>query len=233
VERFTKERHDREEPAVGGLAQVVRSIGIRYANRDPLRFASHRDFALALERAVRRTAPSLTPRASLRTRGSGTRAPRRLAWLLKGVPADRPASAVDPASCAALDAALAAGWTCWTPSSPTRHRPGGPDRRLALAAVVPGDRAGGRSGGGRRVPRSDEVSAPQVAEVCRPALPSASSSTMASPFDECVQRQGGCVGLHRLAAAHDDRHGVGGGATATAPRSPRSAGSNRSVPCLF
>jgi radical SAM-linked protein len=41
---------------VGGQAPVVQRIRIRYAKRGPLRFTSHRDFARAFERAVRRAA---------------------------------------------------------------------------------------------------------------------------------------------------------------------------------
>jgi radical SAM-linked protein len=43
----------RNQP-VGGQAPVVQRIRIRYAKRGPLRFTSHRDFARAFERAVRR-----------------------------------------------------------------------------------------------------------------------------------------------------------------------------------
>src|SRR3954454_2997735 len=39
---------------VGGQAPVVQRIRLRYAKRGPLRFTSHRDFARAFERAVRR-----------------------------------------------------------------------------------------------------------------------------------------------------------------------------------
>jgi radical SAM-linked protein len=35
-------------------APVVQRVRVRYAKRGPLRFASHRDFARALERALRR-----------------------------------------------------------------------------------------------------------------------------------------------------------------------------------
>jgi radical SAM-linked protein len=38
----------------GGQAPVVQRLRVRYAKRGPLRFTSHRDFARALERAVRR-----------------------------------------------------------------------------------------------------------------------------------------------------------------------------------
>lgn len=38
----------------GGQAPVVQKIRIRYAKRGPLRFTSHRDFARAFERAIRR-----------------------------------------------------------------------------------------------------------------------------------------------------------------------------------
>jgi len=38
----------------GGQAPIVQRVRIRYAKRGPLRFTSHRDFARALERAIRR-----------------------------------------------------------------------------------------------------------------------------------------------------------------------------------
>ncbi|HEX8632165.1 MAG TPA: TIGR03936 family radical SAM-associated protein [Catenuloplanes sp.] len=38
----------------GGQAPIVQRVRIRYAKRGPLRFTSHRDFARAFERAVRR-----------------------------------------------------------------------------------------------------------------------------------------------------------------------------------
>ncbi|WP_127504812.1 TIGR03936 family radical SAM-associated protein [Actinoplanes solisilvae] len=41
---------------VGGQAPVVQRVRIRYAKRGPLRFTSHRDFARAFERALRRAA---------------------------------------------------------------------------------------------------------------------------------------------------------------------------------
>jgi radical SAM-linked protein len=41
---------------VGGQAPVVQRIRLRYAKRGPLRFTSHRDFARAFERALRRAA---------------------------------------------------------------------------------------------------------------------------------------------------------------------------------
>lgn len=43
----------RRQPA-GGQAPVVQRVRVRYAKRGPLRFTSHRDFARALERALRR-----------------------------------------------------------------------------------------------------------------------------------------------------------------------------------
>ena len=43
----------RKQPP-GGQAPVVQKIRIRYAKRGPLRFTSHRDFARAFERALRR-----------------------------------------------------------------------------------------------------------------------------------------------------------------------------------
>ncbi|SNY35535.1 TIGR03936 family radical SAM-associated protein [Paractinoplanes atraurantiacus] len=39
---------------VGGQAPVVQRVRLRYAKRGPLRFTSHRDFARAFERALRR-----------------------------------------------------------------------------------------------------------------------------------------------------------------------------------
>jgi radical SAM-linked protein len=39
---------------LGGQAPVVQRIRIRYAKRGPMRFTSHRDFARAFERAIRR-----------------------------------------------------------------------------------------------------------------------------------------------------------------------------------
>jgi radical SAM-linked protein len=45
----------RNQPA-GGQAPVVQRIRLRYAKRGPLRFTSHRDFARAFERALRRAA---------------------------------------------------------------------------------------------------------------------------------------------------------------------------------
>jgi len=45
----------KNQPA-GGQAPVVQRIRLRYAKRGPLRFTSHRDFARAFERALRRAA---------------------------------------------------------------------------------------------------------------------------------------------------------------------------------
>ena len=45
----------KNQPA-GGQAPIVQRIRIRYAKRGPLRFTSHRDFARAFERALRRAA---------------------------------------------------------------------------------------------------------------------------------------------------------------------------------
>lgn len=41
---------------MGGQAPIVQRIRVRYAKRGPLRFTSHRDFARAFERALRRAA---------------------------------------------------------------------------------------------------------------------------------------------------------------------------------
>jgi radical SAM-linked protein len=58
---MSSETHETERPIaknqpVGGQAPVVQRIRIRYAKRGPLRFTSHRDFARAFERALRRAA---------------------------------------------------------------------------------------------------------------------------------------------------------------------------------
>ena len=52
---YDKERHISRKPQPeGGQAPVVQRIRLRYAKRGPLRFTSHRDFARAFERALRR-----------------------------------------------------------------------------------------------------------------------------------------------------------------------------------
>ncbi|MGC4889066.1 TIGR03936 family radical SAM-associated protein [Micromonospora sp. DT227] len=51
AEEFTIARKPQPE---GGQAPVVQRVRIRYAKRGPLRFTSHRDFARAFERALRR-----------------------------------------------------------------------------------------------------------------------------------------------------------------------------------
>jgi radical SAM-linked protein len=97
---------------VGGQAPVVQRIRIRYAKRGPLRFTSHRDFARAFERALRRAAVPIafsqgfTPHpkisyASAAPTGVGSEAE----YLEIGLQAP-----VDPAQLkAALDAALSPG----------------------------------------------------------------------------------------------------------------------------
>src|SRR5690242_6019115 len=50
MERAISKRNQPE----GGQAPIVQRLRIRYAKRGPLRFTSHRDFARAFERAVRR-----------------------------------------------------------------------------------------------------------------------------------------------------------------------------------
>ncbi len=97
---------------VGGQAPVVQRIRIRYAKRGPLRFTSHRDFARAFERALRRAAVPIafsqgfTPHpkisyASAAPTGVGSEAE----YLEIGLQA-----AVDPAQLrSALDAALSPG----------------------------------------------------------------------------------------------------------------------------
>jgi len=97
---------------VGGQAPVVQRIRIRYAKRGPLRFTSHRDFARAFERALRRAAVPIafsqgfTPHpkisyASAAPTGVGSEAE----YLEIGLQAE-----VDPAQLLlALDAALSPG----------------------------------------------------------------------------------------------------------------------------
>jgi radical SAM-linked protein len=97
---------------VGGQAPVVQRIRIRYAKRGPLRFTSHRDFARAFERALRRAAVPIafsqgfTPHpkisyASAAPTGVGSEAE----YLEIGLQAP-----VDPAALrVALDAALSPG----------------------------------------------------------------------------------------------------------------------------
>lgn len=97
---------------MGGQAPVVQRIRLRYAKRGPLRFTSHRDFARAFERALRRAAVPIaysqgfTPHpkisyASAAPTGVGSEAE----YLEIGLQAE-----VDPAELrAALDAALSPG----------------------------------------------------------------------------------------------------------------------------
>ncbi|WP_284044470.1 TIGR03936 family radical SAM-associated protein [Actinoplanes sp. M2I2] len=97
---------------VGGQAPVVQRIRIRYAKRGPLRFTSHRDFARAFERALRRAAAPIafsqgfTPHpkisyASAAPTGVGSEAE----YLEIGLQAE-----VDPEQLrVALDAALSPG----------------------------------------------------------------------------------------------------------------------------
>jgi radical SAM-linked protein len=97
---------------VGGQAPVVQRIRLRYAKRGPLRFTSHRDFARAFERALRRAAVPIafsqgfTPHpkisyASAAPTGVGSEAE----YLEIGLQAP-----VDPEQLrAALDAALSPG----------------------------------------------------------------------------------------------------------------------------
>ena len=101
----------KNQPA-GGQAPVVQRIRIRYAKRGPLRFTSHRDFARAFERALRRAAVPIafsqgfTPHpkisyASAAPTGVGSEAE----YLEIGLQAE-----VDPAQLRlALDAALSPG----------------------------------------------------------------------------------------------------------------------------
>src|SRR3954468_24134019 len=101
----------RNQP-VGGQAPVVQRIRIRYAKRGPLRFTSHRDFARAFERALRRAgvpmaySQGFTPHPKI---SYASAAPTGVAseaeYLEIGLQAE-----TDPAALrAALDAALSPG----------------------------------------------------------------------------------------------------------------------------
>ncbi len=96
----------------GGQAPVVQRLRVRYAKRGPLRFTSHRDFARAFERALRRAAVPIafsqgfTPHPKI---SYASAAPTGVAseaeYLEIGVQAP-----VDPEELrAALDAALSPG----------------------------------------------------------------------------------------------------------------------------
>lgn len=97
---------------MGGQAPVVQRIRLRYAKRGPLRFTSHRDFARAFERALRRAGVPIAfsqgfsphPKisyASAAPTGVGSEAE----YLEIGLQAE-----ADPAAVrAALDAALSPG----------------------------------------------------------------------------------------------------------------------------
>lgn len=97
---------------VGGQAPVVQRIRIRYAKRGPLRFTSHRDFARAFERAVRRAgvpiafSQGFTPHPKI---SYASAAPTGVAseaeYLEIGLQAEVDAGAMR----AALDAALSPG----------------------------------------------------------------------------------------------------------------------------
>jgi radical SAM-linked protein len=101
----------KNQPA-GGQAPVVQRVRIRYAKRGPLRFTSHRDFARAFERAVRRAgvpiafSQGFTPHPKI---SYASAAPTGVAseaeYLEIGL-----AARVDPGElCRALDAALSPG----------------------------------------------------------------------------------------------------------------------------
>ena len=97
---------------MGGQAPVAQRIRIRYAKRGPLRFTSHRDFARAFERAVRRAgvpvafSQGFTPHPKISYASAApTGAASEAEYLEIGLQAR-----VDPAELrAALDAALSPG----------------------------------------------------------------------------------------------------------------------------
>ena len=125
----------------GGQAPVVQRIRIRYAKRGPLRFTSHRDFARAFERAVKRAgvpiafSQGFTPHpkisyASAAPTGTGSEAEYLEIGLQR---------VVDPAwVVTALDAALSPGLDVLDAVEAAGREPGGPDRRLAMAAGAAG-----------------------------------------------------------------------------------------------
>ena len=101
----------RQQPR-GGQAPVVQRMRVRYAKRGPLRFTSHRDFARALERAVRRAGVPIAysqgftphPRISYAS-AAPTGAASEAEYLELGLSA-----AMDPADLLrALDGALSPG----------------------------------------------------------------------------------------------------------------------------
>ena len=121
----------------GGQAPVVQRIRIRYAKRGPLRFTSHRDFARAFERALRRAgvpiafSQGFTPHPKI---SYASAAPTGVAseaeYLEIGLQAR-----VDPARAARArwTPRCRPGSTCSTRSMAAGGQPGRPDRRLALA----------------------------------------------------------------------------------------------------
>jgi radical SAM-linked protein len=99
---------------VGGQAPVVQRIRIRYAKRGPLRFTSHRDFARAFERALRRAGAPIafsqgfTPHpkisyASAAPTGVGSEAEYLEIGLQRAVDPDELRAALDAALSPGLD----------------------------------------------------------------------------------------------------------------------------------
>ncbi|MPZ25086.1 MAG: DUF2344 domain-containing protein [Micromonosporaceae bacterium] len=96
----------------GGQAPVVQRVRVRYAKRGPLRFTSHRDFARAFERALRRAgvpvaySQGFTPHPKISYASAApTGAASEAEYLELGLQAP-----MDPAAlAAALDAALSPG----------------------------------------------------------------------------------------------------------------------------
>ncbi len=123
-------------------APVVQRIRIRYAKRGPLRFTSHRDFARAFERAVRRAgvpiaySQGFTPHPKISYAGAApTGVASEAEYLELGLQ-----TRVDPEQVRqALDAALSPGLDVLDRGrAGGRAQSGRTDRRLALA-----DRAAG------------------------------------------------------------------------------------------
>jgi radical SAM-linked protein len=96
----------------GGQAPIVQRIRIRYAKRGPLRFTSHRDFARAFERAIRRAgvpiaySQGFTPHPKI---SYASAAPTGVASEAEYLEIGLQAPVVPDELCRALDAALPPG----------------------------------------------------------------------------------------------------------------------------
>jgi radical SAM-linked protein len=102
----------RKKQPAGGQAPVVQRIRIRYAKRGPMRFTSHRDFARAFERALRRArvpiaySQGFTPHPKI---SYASAAPTGVASEAEYLEIGLRAPVEPPALVRALDAALSPG----------------------------------------------------------------------------------------------------------------------------